>query len=635
MSNQYGVNDIDHLETREAMRTRIQMYLGSDDTNGIYQALKEIINNSTDEALAGYGKRIRIGVNEETNTVTVRDWGRGVPFGEKDGRNVLVAIYTESHTGGKFGKGAYKNSSGLNGIGGTAVCMSSHEFLVNSIRDGIIASALFYEGTLDSYVEDETHNAGHAAGWSREDGDYDNGTYISFTPDPKVFINMTEGFKYERICAEVKNISYLNKGIHFEINCVDGRHTEYYSENGIADFIKDKVEKPLMSAPIIVSKSDNVDELEIAFMWTKDPTQSYVFVNGLYCPEGGAPITGAKRAITTSMKKLSGTDFDPELIRKGLVFAINCRVLNPSFANQTKNKINNPNLSTLAGQAFKEGLEDFANTPDFDAIVEMMKKVQKAEEAADRAREAVLNKQKKMTELRKQKVAYIDKLSDAEILGEDSILCIAEGDSAGNAIIAGRDTKKYGVMRVRGKMLNGLKEQDDEKYFDNNEIELLIYALGIDINHYDPKKLRYGKIAISVDADDDGYHIALLILANLYRLCPQFIRENRVYWLRCPLFIAYDKNMKPLSWYYTNEELAAAKAAGKIKGDLDRIKGLGQLEEADLKATMFSTTGGQKMEQIVYSEEAIEALCSLMGEDVQPRKEFVMSHVDFSKYNNS
>lgn len=146
-------------------------------------------------------------------------------------------------------------------------------------------------------------------------------------------------------------------------------------------------------------------------------------------------------------------------------------------------------------------------------------------------------------------------------------------DSAGNAIIAGRDTKKYGVMYLRGKMLNGLKEDNEEKYFSNKEIELLMYALGIDVGHYDPKKLRYGQIYICVDADDDGYHIALLILANLYRLCPQFLQENRVHWLRCPLFIAYDKNMQPLSWYYTNEELAAARTKGQIKGDLDRIKG--------------------------------------------------------------
>ena len=631
MSNSsYTAENIQHLETREAMRSRIQMYLGSDDTEGIYQALKEIINNSTDEALAGYGKEIDIRIDEKNNTIEVRDYGRGVPFGVVDGRNILVAIYTESHTGGKFDKGAYKNSSGLNGIGGTAVCMSSYQFLVRSIRDGKVAEATFNEGNLVNYnemsIEKFEQEYGSTGG---------TGTYIRFRPDEKVFTNAVEGFSYEKICSEIKNISYLNKGIKFIVEELGGQKTEFYSENGIADFIKDNISKPLMKAPIICSASDGTDELEIAFMYTGGVGESYVFVNGLYCPEGGSPVTGAKTTITTSMKRLSGKDFDAELIRKGLVYAINCKVANPSFANQTKSKINNPNLRTLASQAFREALEEFANGPDFAPIVEMMLKYQKAEKAADKAREAILSQQKKMNDLRKQKVAFLDTLSDAENLGEDSILCIAEGDSAGNAIIAGRDTKKYGVMYLRGKMLNGLKETNDEKYYANKEIELLIYALGIDVNNYNPKKLRYGKIAICVDADDDGYHIALLILANLYRLCPRFLKENRVYWLRCPLHIAYDKNMQPLSWYYTDAELAAAKAKGKIKGDLDRIKGLGQLEEADLKATMFSTTGGQKMEQIVYSEEAIKQLCLLMGEDVEPRKEFVMSRIDFSKYNNS
>ena len=631
MSNSsYTAENIQHLETREAMRSRIQMYLGSDDTEGIYQALKEIINNSTDEALAGYGKEIDIRLDEKSNTIEVRDYGRGVPFGVVDGRNILVAIYTESHTGGKFDKGAYKNSSGLNGIGGTAVCMSSYQFLVRSIRDGKVAEATFNEGNLVNYNEMSIEK------FEKEYGSTGGtGTYIRFRPDEKVFTNAVEGFSYEKICSEIKNISYLNKGIKFIVEELGGQKIEFYSENGIADFIKDNISKPLMKAPIICSASDGTDELEIAFMYTGGVGESYVFVNGLYCPEGGSPVTGAKTTITTSMKRLSGKDFDAELIRKGLVYAINCKVANPSFANQTKSKINNPNLRTLASQAFREALEEFANGPDFSPIVEMMLKYQKAEKAADKAREAILSQQKKMNDLRKQKVAFLDKLSDAENLGEDSILCIAEGDSAGNAIIAGRDTKKYGVMYLRGKMLNGLKETNDEKYYANKEIELLIYALGIDVNNYNPKKLRYGKIAICVDADDDGYHIALLILANLYRLCPQFLKENRVYWLRCPLHIAYDKNMQPLSWYYTDAELAAAKAKGKIKGDLDRIKGLGQLEEADLKATMFSTTGGQKMEQIVYSEEAIKQLCLLMGEDVEPRKEFVMSRIDFSKYNNS
>jgi DNA gyrase subunit B len=618
----YDIDSINHLETREAMRTRIQMYLGSDDTEGIYQALKEIINNSTDEALAGYGDKIEITLDAKNNSITVRDYGRGVPFGIKDGKNVLVAIYTESHTGGKFDKNAYKNSSGLNGIGGTAVCMSSSMFTVSSFRDGKMAKAEFIEGNLKNYTESTTT--------------FKNGTCITFVPDTKVFQNMEEGFSYDRICKEIKNISYLNKGIHFIVEEISTKKkAEYYSENGIADFITDNVKEPLMAAPIIVSAHDNIDEIEVAFMWTGGSYNDYVFVNGLYCPEGGSPITGAKTTITTKMKQFLGKDINPDIIRKGLVFAINCRVANPSFANQTKSKINNPNLRTLASEAFKEGLEDFSHTPDFAGIIEMINKFAKAEKEADKAREAALNKQKKFTELRKQKIAFINKLSDAEYLGEDSILCIAEGDSAGEAIKIGRDTKKYGIMRIRGKMLNGLKEDNEEKYYDNKEIELLIYALGIDLNHYDPKKLRYGKIAICVDADDDGYHIALLILANLYRLCPQFLKENRLYWLRCPLHIAYDKNKNPLSWYYTDKELAQAKAKGPIRGDLDRIKGLGQLEATDIAATMFSTTGGQKLDQIKYSEEGIKQLCALMGADVAPRKEFVMSRIDFSKYNNT
>ena len=612
----YGIDDIKHLETREAIRTRIQMYLGSDDTDGIYQALKEIINNSTDEALAGYGNNIQIILNEETNTITVIDFGRGVPFGIKDGRNILVAIYTESHTGGKFDKNAYKNSSGLNGIGGTAVCMSSSAFTVTSCRNDKIATAEFKEGNLINYKEEKSTLA-------------QSGTTVTFSPDKEVFRNMTEGFSYERICSEIKNISYLNKGVHFFVSTVSGKKTEFYSENGIADFIRDHVDSPLMKAPIIATAKDDTDELEIAFMWTGDATQEYVFVNGLYCPFGGSPITGAKTKITTKIKSLAGEAFDPELIRKGLVYAINCKVANPSFANQTKSKINNPNLRTLASQAFDEALEEFSHTPDFPVIIEMIKKYQKAEKAADKARKEALTRQKKYQDLSKKKIEFIDKLSDAEKLGQDSVLCVVEGDSAGNAAAAGRDTKKYGILRLRGKMINGLKEDDDKKFYDNKEIELLIYALGISPDRYDPSKLRYGKIAICVDADDDGYHIALLILANLQRICPQFLRENRIYWLRSPLFIEQDKNGKPLRCWYTNEEFNAVR--GLKKDSIKRVKGLGQLNDRDLKATMFSDQN-QKMDQIIFSEEGIHQLCQLMGPDIKPRKEFVFSRIDFSKF---
>lgn len=618
MSNEYTAENIQHLDTRNAMRQRIQMYLGSDDTSGIYQAFKEIINNSTDEALAGYGNKICIQIDEEHNSIQVRDYGRGVPFGIVDGRNILVAIYTESHTGGKFDKGAYKNSSGLNGIGGTAVCMSSKTFFVKSIRDGKIAEAKFEEGNLIDYSETPSNIS-------------ETGTIVGFIPDKDVFQNMTETFTYDRICSEIKNISYLNKGIHFIIEATDGRKQEFYSENGIADFIKDNVSKPLMRTPIICSAKDDTDEMEVAFMWTGDVGASYVFVNGLYCPEGGTPVTGAKTTITNSIKKLSGKNFNPEITRKGLVYAINCKVANPSFAHQTKSKINNPNLRTLASQAFKEGLEEFANIPECASIIEMMNKFQKAEKAADKAREAILSHTKEMSDIRKNKLAFIEKLSDAENLGQDAVLCIVEGDSAGDSVAIGRDTKKYGILRIRGKMKNCLKAEDEEIY-KNEEIKMLLYSLGIDINNYDPKKLRYGKVAILVDPDDDGYHIALLIMANLHRLCPQFLKENRLYWLRSPLFIEQDKNKNPISWYYTDEEFN--KVRGTLKGNIKRIKGLGALGEEDLKATLFSSTGGQLMDEIEYSPEGIEQLCNLMGVEIAPRKDFVMSRIDFSEYGN-
>lgn len=443
----YGIDDINHLEIREAMRSRIQMYLGSDDTDGIYQALKEIINNSTDEALAGYGKVIKILLDETTNCISIRDYGRGVPFGIKEGRNILVAIYTESHTGGKFNKNAYKNSSGLNGIGGTAVCMSSLKFYVRSIRDGKVAHASFEQGNLIKYTEESLEDFKKGG-----DKDFENGTLVKFIPDKEVFINDIEGYSYDRICSEIKNISFLNKGVRFIVETTNGKRNEYYSENGIADFISDLVKKPLMKAPIIVSKTDGVDELEIAFMWTAAQTQEHVFVNGLYVCEGGTPVTGARTTTTTAIKRLSGCDFAPELIRKGLVYAINCKVANPSFANQTKSKINNPSLRTLASAAFKEGLEMFANSPDFGSIIEMMKKFTAAEKAAEKARQDVLNQQKKMNELRSQKVAFIDKLKDADNLGEDSILCIVEGDSAGESIINGRDYERFGVLKLRGRV---------------------------------------------------------------------------------------------------------------------------------------------------------------------------------------
>lgn len=618
MAENYGVENIQHLETREAIRTRIQMYLGSDDTDGIYQALKEIINNSTDEAIAGYGKEIDIRLDEESNTVEVRDYGRGVPFGVKDGRNFLVAIYTESHTGGKFDKNAYKNSSGLNGIGGTAVCMSSLDFLVRSIRDNKVAEAYFHEGTLQEYKEMTMTEFGRDTGGT--------GTYVRFTPDKEVFKNMTEPFSYDRICEEIKSIAYLNKGIKFIVETTQGKKKEFYSENGIADFIKDKVKNPLMNAPIIASAKDDTDELEIAFMWTADPTQEYVFVNGLYCPFGGSPVTGAKTKITTKIKALSGKSFDPELIRKGLVFAINCKVANPSFANQTKSKINNPNLRTLASEAFEKGLTEFSALPEYAALIESLEKFQKAEKAADALREKILNAAKEVSEMRTKKGMILDKVSDAKILGETSRLLICEGKSASGSAKKGRDKDYHGIFEARGKIINGLSSSED-KFLDNEEIKQLQVAVGFDYGKpLNVKKLRYGYIDFFVDPDVDGLHIFLLGLVAIWKICPEFVRQGRVGWYHAPLFIVENKGKQ--TYFYTDEDYN--ERGRKLPGNVRRVKGLGLLEKKELREAIFDCP--EAHEVFEYTPEAMEALEALMGADVKPKKEFIFENIDFSKY---
>lgn len=486
----YGIDDIKSLDFREGVRKRIQMYLGSDDLEGTYQALKEIINNSTDEALAGYGETIRIHISEKYNTVTVRDFGRGVPFGiREDGENVLVSIYTKSHTGGKFDDSVYKNVSGLNGIGGSCVCLSSTDFIVKSCRNGTAAMARFYQGELTEYNEHSTTEP--------------NGTTVRFTPDPEVFKNGKIGYSYDRIKTDIKNISYLYPGIKFEVVNTDTNEAEYYcAENGIMDFIKDSNKTPLHSHIIHAQIEDGDDKLEIAFQWGSKHEQSYVFVNGLLCPEGGSPITGAKTAITRTFNSLCKTDYSGEAIRGNLFYVINCSVAQPSFANQTKSKINNANLRTMASTCFSNALKDMKQRyeAEFNTIADMLKKIAKAEAAAERARKQVMEATKDIEKNQKRKVFASDKLKDAEFLGQDSTLLIVEGKSAAGSMAMARDVKKYGILGLRGKIINALSNPD-EKIFQNEEIKLLLSAMNIIPGKYNSAKLRYGRIAICTDAD--------------------------------------------------------------------------------------------------------------------------------------
>lgn len=611
----YGIDDIESLDFRTGVRTRIQMYLGSDDNEGTYQALKEIINNSTDEALAGYGKEIKIGISEKENWASVIDYGRGVPFGiREDGENVLVSIYSKSHTGGKFKEGAYKNASGLNGIGAKCVCLSSEKCEIQSVRDGKAALAYFEKGVLINYHETALNQP--------------NGTYVRFKPDPEVFKNGPIGYSYDRVCNDIHDISYLYPGITFVVTNADTNTDKTYcAKNGIVDFVKDNVSSPLHPHIITAAITDGNDKLEIAFQWGSKHEESYVFVNGLRCPEGGSPITGAKSAITRTFNSLSKENFDGDSIRENLFYVINCSVAQPSFANQTKSKINNANLRTMSSNCFSDALKQMKlkYSSEFDTIVEMLKKIAKAEAAAERARKQVLDAAKEVEKNQKKKVFSSDKLKDAEYLGQDATLLICEGDSALGGMSQARDYRKYGLMAIRGKIINCLSN-DEEKIFQNEEIKLLLSAMNITPGRYDAKKLRYGKLAICTDADSDGYHIGLLIMAALSYLAPDFIKEGRLCWLRSPLYIV--ENGKTESYYFTDEEFN--KVRNKIKGEVTRAKGLGELPMETARASMF-TPEYQRMDVMEWSEDAINLLYDLMGREVEPRTQFIMNHVDFSK----
>ena len=617
----YDINSIESLSFREGVRKRIQMYLGSDDIEGTYQALKEIINNSTDEALAGYGKKIEIFVDEGSNFVMVRDYGRGVPFGiREDGENVLVSIYTKSHTGGKFSNDSYKNASGLNGIGGSCVCLSSKEFQVRSVRDGFFATASFVKGELTFYTEGKTTEK--------------NGTEVRFIPDPEVFSNGEIGFSYERICDDIRNISYLYSGITFEVSGKnadgDTDKVTYCAKNGITDFVKDNIPKALHSTIMTAHAETETDSVEIAFQWGTGKEKSYVFVNGLLCPEGGTPITGAKGAITKTVNNLANASFDGDKIREGLFYVINCKVANPSFANQTKSKINNPSLRTLTSNAFTTALKEMAAnySNEFGTVVALLRKIEKADEAAERARNAILNQEKKEAASKKRKVQMPDKFKDCERHGEDSILIICEGNSALAGLMPARDVNTEALYAVRGKVKNLLKHPLEE-CLENQEISDIICALGCGIQEkYNPKKLNYGKVAIAVDADVDGKNIMCLIATMFSVLMPQFIAEGRLCWLQAPLYRLTNGNKRVFA--YNDKELAELRQKYPT-WEQGRNKGLGEMTAEDMELSMMSKENRHlEVLKIEDFDSAMESLNILMGAGrVKERRDFLFENVDF------
>lgn len=615
MSQDYNADSIQTLSFRDAIRSRVSMYMGSADNQGVLQCVREIITNSIDEYTMGYGDRIRVTLDKD-NTVTVQDFGRGVPFGlREDGTDALEAIYTMPHSGGKFNDKTYQNVAGMNGIGAKGVALSSDYFLVRSQRDGKIATLILRDGVKQDLTVIDQKTA-----WS--------GTFVQFTPSQEVYNLEPININFKDIKKMCEDWSYLCKGLTFELeDKATGEKVTYYSKNGLVDLMKAKGGKALNKTPLSICLKEGDITAEIAMEWTDSRTEtSYVFTNGLENVEGGTSLTGVKTALTNFFKKKLKGEAPPEVLRKGLLYAISCQVPNPSFANQTKTKVNNIELRGLCQRATTQMLESFEqqHADEFQRVLDLLAKEQKAELAAERARKQVLEAQKEVEKSQKKKYIASDKLKDAEFLGQDATLLIVEGNSAMASVGVARDEKTYGIMCIRGKIINALSN-DEEKIYQNEEIKLLLSALNIVPGHYDSRKLRYGRVGVCTDSDSDGYHIGLLLMAALQYLAPQFIEEGRLGWLRSPLYIV--KNGKTENYYFTDEEMDAAR--GHISGVIQRNKGIGSLTPEQAYNSMF-TAKNQRFDMFQTSPEARDLLYNLMGKDVEPRTDFIFKNVDFS-----
>lgn len=612
----YTADSIQVRSFREAARMTPGMYIGTDGQDAAFNCFLEVLNNACDEAIMGRGDTITIQLSDDCDTITCIDKGAGVPHGpNKDTDEVLIELFTAAHSSGKFDTTNYKKVRGIHGIGTSAVCVCSTSFEVWTRRDG----AEYYINFKDGIPQLKT------AKYIRDT--QETGSTFKFTPDKQIFRIEGSSFDYDRIKNELELTSYFIPNVKFILEYKKNK-IEYISKNGLKDFAKDKIKNPLHKSYIYGYKEfDDEVEIEVFAQWTSGKETRYIFSNGALNSDGGTPETGAKAAFTRTINSLSKNDFDADMIRKGLVYIVNIRHPHPIYQNQTKNKIQNSELRGYTQTVFNEAIKEFYNkhNDEFNKIIEILKRDQKAEIAADKARAKILQASNEIEKNQKRKVFASDKLKDAEFLGQDSILLIVEGNSAASSIVKARDYTKYGVLAIRGKIINALSNSEED-IFENEEIKLLLSAMNIIPGKYDNKKLRYGKIGICVDADSDGFHIALLIMSVLQYLAPQFIQEDRLCWLRSPLYIV--KNGKQEQYYFNDQEFD--KVRKTIKGEVNRAKGLGALSVEQAHTSMF-TEKYQRLDVLHPTENAIELLYNLMGSDPTLRKEFILNNVDFSE----
>ncbi len=629
----YGAENIRVLEGLEAVRMRPGMYIGSTGPRGLHHLVYEVVDNSVDEALAGYCDRIDVVIHED-NSVSVTDNGRGIPVEKhpKEGIPTVEVVLTILHAGGKFGDGGYKTSGGLHGVGVSVVNALSTLTRVDVKRDGFEYEMEFERGKTKTKLK----KLGSAKG---------TGTKVTFWADPEIFTETTE-YDYDTLADRFREMAFLNKGLKItltdERTIIDGQPKSevFQAAGGIVDFVKYLNEgKETLNKPIYFEAENAEGEVEITLQWSSSYSSSIMaFANNIHTTEGGTHLDGFKNALTRTLNdyarskgllKEKDSNLTGDDTREGLAAVISVKLRNPQFEGQTKTKLGNTEIRGLVQTAVTQGLAEYLeeNPTPARRIINKASAALKAREAARKAREATRRKNVL------DSFALPGKLADCSSRDASlSEIFIVEGDSAGGSAKQARDRKFQAILPLRGKILN-VERAGLHRSLSSDTISSLITAIGTNIGEdFDADKARYHKIIIMTDADVDGAHIRCLLLTFFYRYMPELISRGYIYIAQPPIFGIKKKNSRSTKierYVYDEKALSStlSEMGGSEKFDVQRYKGLGEMDPDQLWETTMEPANRLMLRvEIDDAARAERVVSELMGEQVEPRKRFIQDH---------
>ena len=634
----YSASNIQVLEGLEAVRKRPAMYIGDISVKGLHHLVYEVVDNSIDEALAGYATHIEVTINAD-NSITVVDNGRGIPVDmhEKEHKSALEVVLTVLHAGGKFDKGSYKVSGGLHGVGVSCVNALSTYLRAEVHRDG------------KRYVQE--YSCGKPTTELRIEGESDHtGTSITFLPDNSIFT--VSVYDYNTLANRLRDLAYLNAGITLtltdlrELDAEGKPKTEtFYSKDGLKEFVKyiDSNKDPLIPDVIHLNTESQGIPVEVAITYNTTFNENvYSFVNNINTIEGGTHLTGFRGGLTFTLKKYAEdnkmlekekVEVSSDDFREGLTAVISVKVMEPQFEGQTKTKLGNTDAKGAVDEVFAAEVTRYLdkNIEVLKTILDNSIRSYSARKAGDKARGAVLKQLNDVDTKSKLASCSSKKPEECEVY-------IVEGDSAGGTVKTARNRKTQAVLPLRGKILNVEKATLD-KILVNNEIKTMIASFGCGIGEdFDISKLRYGKIIILTDADVDGAHISTLLLTFFYRFMPELITNGRVYRGMPPLYkVEYEgnergKKKKKSQYLFDDFELEKFRKTGKKILALQRYKGLGEMDASQLWETTLNPDT-RILAQVSLSDtvEADEVTSLLMGSNVPPRRAFIVEEAKYAK----